>query len=160
MVPIRHIFRTNIKYARSQITYSIHAYSSPTKSAAFCTRFQFFTVLPLSSVTIKYQFSTTVIIWYQIFMCMRIWYQFCTRVIFIPIFTCDDLIPIFTGMRIWYRFFTCVRIRYRFFTFVKNWYKFFKSEKNSTSSLQVRKYKTWNLSTNCSPLKLSKLTLR
>ena len=104
--------------------------------AAFCIRFQFFTVLSLTSMSIKYKFFTSVIICYQFFyMCedlvpvlhmYEFWYNF---------FTCDDLIPIFY---ICYWFFICVRTWYQFFTFVKKWYQFFTFEMNRTSSLHVK----------------------
>ena len=57
------------------------------KSAVFCIRFQLFTVLSLTYVTIKYQLFPFMIIWYQIFICVRISYQFFTRVSFDTIFS-------------------------------------------------------------------------
>ena len=68
-------------------------------SVAFCIRFQFVTVLSLLSVTIKYQFCTSVIIWYQFF----------THVSF------DTN---FSHVMNWYQIFTDVGMWYRFFTFV------------------------------------------
>ena len=86
-----------------------HIDKIPPKSAAFCIRFQFFTVLSLPSVAIKYQFFTSVIIWYQFFRCVRkVLYQFFTRVSFHTNFShsiiwyqcfnwCEDLVPIMWG---------------------------------------------------------------
>ena len=79
------------------------------KSAAFCIRFQFFTVLSLISVAIKYRFIVCVITWYQFFTCVSIWYQFyrchfftydnliffCRSENLVQILhTCEDLVPI------------------------------------------------------------------
>ena len=124
LVPKRHIIRTNILHfvkntheVKFHIAYMLipHIGKMLPKFAAFCIRFQFFTVLSLSSVTIKYQFFICVIIWYQVFTCVWIWYQFFTRVSFDTDFniwcfdtnftqmwgfgtnshTCEDLVRIF-----------------------------------------------------------------
>ena len=42
----------------------------------FRSRFEFFTDLSMPSVTIKYQFFTSVIIWKHFLTCQRIWHQF------------------------------------------------------------------------------------
>ena len=65
LVPIRYIFRSNIaQFVKNMHEVKFHiAYMRiphidkvPLKSAAFCIRFQIFTVLSLTSVTIQYQF--------------------------------------------------------------------------------------------------------
>ena len=99
------------KYARSQVYIEFmcipHIDKIPAIYVAFCSGFQFFTVLPLTSVTIKYQFFTYVIMWYQ-FIFSREYFvdlpvlhtcEFChtffTRDDLTPIFQrCEDLVPI------------------------------------------------------------------
>ena len=82
LVPIRHIYRTNISHS-VKYTHIVKFYIAcmriphidkiPTpQSAAFCIRFQFCTVLALTSVPIKYQNFTSVIILYQFCTCVRI----------------------------------------------------------------------------------------
>ena len=112
MVPLRHICRTNILHfvkntpevkcprAYMRIPH-IDKMPPPPQYVAFSTRFQFFTVLSLTSVTIKYQFFTPLTIWYQFFTCVRNWYQCFKRVSFtfddfIPfLLRCEDLVPSF-----------------------------------------------------------------
>ena len=138
LVPIRHIFRTNISHSvknAHEVKFNIANMSFPhidkisLKFAALCIRFQFFTVLSLTSVTIKYQFFTSVIIWYQFFTSVRIWYQLSTSVNFDTNFSHMMIrYQFFTDVRDGYRFLKRVMIWYPFFTFVKIWYQFFTSE--------------------------------
>ena len=80
----------------------------PPKSAAFCIRFQFFTVLPMGSVTTTYQFFTTLITWCQYF------------------YMCEDLVPVIHTCELWYQIFTVVRFSTDFLTRVRRiWYRFF-----------------------------------
>ena len=74
------------KYALSQVSRLIPLIDKNLhKSAAFCIRFQFLTVISMSSVTIKSLFFKYVIIWYQFFTRVSfdtnfshvmIWYHF------------------------------------------------------------------------------------
>ena len=90
------------------------------KSAAFGIRFQFFTALSQTYVTIKYKLFICVISWYKFFTCVRIWYQFFTQVNFDTNFSHVVIQhQFFTDVRIWYRSYTRVRIWYGFLTFVK-----------------------------------------
>ena len=82
-------FRTNIShFVKNTHEVKFHIASMhtpqidklPPNSAAFCIRFQFFAVLSLTSVTIKYQFWIRVMIWYQFFTGVRILYQVFTCV--------------------------------------------------------------------------------
>ena len=107
LVSIRHIFRTNIShFVKNTHEVKIHiAYvriphidEILLKYAANYIRFQFFTVLSLTSVTIKYQLFTHVIIW-------NFFFYLCEDLIPVQLlhmcefgyqsFTFNDLIPIF-----------------------------------------------------------------
>ena len=124
-----------------------HIDKIPPKFAAFCIRFQFFTVLSLTSVTIKYQFI----------ICVLIRYQFFTRVSFdTNFFTCDDWITIYN------RSDNLVPILYTFDDLVP-----IHICENLVSIIHsilvlhpLKTIKIGNFSTHFSSQKLSKLTLR
>ena len=99
-------------------------------------------ILSLTSVKIKYQFFTSVSIWYWFFTFVKFEYQF------------------FTGVKNWYRFFTSVKIEYQFFTSEKNRTSPSQMARMRTNSSQLKMRKMWNLSTYVRPPKLSKLTIR
>ena len=81
---------------------------------------------------IKYQFFTSVGIWYLFFTFVKTEYQF------------------FTGVQNWYQFFTFVKIEYQFFTSEKNWTSPSQMALMRTNSSQLKMRKMWNLSTDVS----------
>ena len=94
-------------------------------SSAFCIRFQFFTVLSLTSATIKYQFFICEIIWYQMFH------------------ICKDLVPVLHTCKFWYQF-----------SHVMIWYKYSSQPIKTDLVLHTLKtIKMLNLSTHFTPQK-------
>ena len=81
LVPIRHTFRTNVSHFVNN-THKVkfhlaflripHIDKTAPQISCICIRFQFFTFLSLTSVTVKYQSFTSVITWYQWFKRVRV----------------------------------------------------------------------------------------
>ena len=93
LTPCKNTYEVKFQIVYTRIP---HIYKIPPKSVAFCIRFQLFTILSPTSMTIRYQFIICAILCYQCFTCVRIWYDFFSLCEFwYQFLICVDLLPIF-----------------------------------------------------------------